>query len=541
MADARTKRLTLVACVLGTAVVFLDGTVVNVALPAIRDDLDTGLAAQQWIVEAYLLTLGSLLLVGGSLGDIMGRRKIFVAGLMGFGITSLLCAIAPTAEALVAARALQGIAGALLVPASLALITAVFPADERGAAIGTWTAWGGIAMVIGPLGGGLLVDHATWRWVFGFNLPFVLATLAIVRAGVPESVDEESTHRIDYLGAVLVALGLAGPVFALIEQSVYGFGDPLVWIPGLVGVVLLVLFVLHERRSDHPMLPLSIFRSRNFAVGNIVTLLVYGGLSAATFFVAIYLQQVAGYSAVEAGLTLLPITVIMFTLSRRWGALSDSIGPRALMGAGPIVAGLGLVWMGQLDTEVEYLTELLPGVLVFGLGLSMTVAPLTNTVLGAVPQHNAGVASGANNAISRVAGLLAIAAVGAIVSAQFGSALDDELAGRRLAPDQRRAAAEVKERPLSGGVPRHPELDRPVEQSSVHAYRVGLAVGGGLTIFGGVIALVGIVNPARAARLRRPEAHGASTLTIPCPERRREAEAVHGAVPAVAGAGASRR
>ena len=522
MADARTKRLTLVACILGTAVVFLDGTVVNVALPAIRDDLDTGLAAQQWVVEAYLLTLGALMLVGGSLGDVLGRKRIFSVGLAGFGATSLLCALAPTVELLIVARALQGIAGALLVPSSLAIITAVFPDDERGAAIGTWTAWGGIAMVVGPLGGGLLVDHASWRWIFGINVPFVLATLAILHSAVPESVDEQSDRRIDYLGAVLVALGLAGPVFALIEQPVYGFGDPIVWVPLVAGVAMLVAFVFHERRSDHPMLPLSLFRSRNFAVGNVATLLVYGGLGAATFFVAIFLQQVAGYSAVAAGVTLLPITVIMFVLSRRWGALSDRIGPRALMGAGPIVGGAGLVWMGRLSTDVNYLTDLLPAVLLFGLGLSMTVAPLTNTVLGSVPQHNAGVASGANNAISRVAGLLAIAAVGAVVAAQFGSALDDELAGR----PQTAAVREVKERPLSGGVPGRPELDAAVEAASVHAYRVGLGVGGGLMMLGGVISLIGIVNPTRRREPQRREAHGATELVYPCPEqRRREAEA----------------
>ena len=469
MPDARTKRLTLIACILGTAVVFLDGTVVNVALPAIRDDLDTGLAAQQWVVEAYLLTLGALMLVGGSLGDVLGRKRIFSVGLAGFGATSLLCALAPTVELLIVARALQGIAGALLVPSSLAIITAVFPDDERGAAIGTWTAWGGIAMVVGPLGGGLLVDHASWRWIFGINVPFVLATLAILHSAVPESVDEESTHRIDYLGAVLVALGLAGPVFALIEQPVYGFGDPIVWVPLVAGVAMLVAFVLHERRSDHPMLPLSLFRSRNFAVGNVATLLVYGGLSAATFFVAIFLQQVAGYSAVAAGVTLLPITVIMFLLSRRWGALSDRIGPRALMGAGPIVGGAGLVWMGRLSTDVNYLTDLLPAVLLFGLGLSMTVAPLTNTVLGSVPQHNAGVASGANNAISRVAGLLAIAAVGAVVAAQFGSALDDELRGSRRRPP----CARSRSGRCPAACPAGRSSTRAVEAASVHAYRVG--------------------------------------------------------------------
>jgi EmrB/QacA subfamily drug resistance transporter len=496
LADARTKRLTLIACILGSMVVFIDGTVVNVALPAIRDDLDTGLAAQQWIVEAYLLTLSALLLVGGSLGDLLGRRRIFAVGLAGFGVTSVLCAVAPTAELLVAARALQGIAGALLVPSSLAVITSVFPAEERGAAIGTWTAWAGIAAVIGPFGGGLLVDTASWRWIFAINVPFVLATLALVRAAVPESVERASAQRIDYVGALLVGLGLAGPVFALIEQPAHGFGDPVVYLPGLLGAALLAAFVLHERRTAQPMLPLGIFRSRNFAVGNVATLLVYAGMSAAMFFVAIYLQQVAGYTAVAAGLTLTPVTVIMFLLSRRFGALAARVGARALMGAGPLLGGLGLIWLGRQTTHVDFAADLLPGVLLFGLGLSMTVAPLTSTVLGAVPEHHAGVASGANNAISRVAGLLAIAVVGAVVAVQFSSALDERLAARDLSPAQQAAVREVKARPLSGGVPRHPELDAPVAAASVHAFRWGLGVGGGLMMLGGVISLAGIVNPS---------------------------------------------
>jgi EmrB/QacA subfamily drug resistance transporter len=496
MVDARTKRLTLIACILGSMVVFVDGTVINVALPSIRDDLDTGLAAQQWIVEAYLLTLSALLLVGGSLGDLLGRRRIFTAGLVGFGATSVLCALAPTAELLVAARALQGVAGALLVPSSLSVITSTFPADERGAAIGTWTAWAGIAAVIGPFGGGLLVDTASWRWIFAINVPLVLATLVLVRTAVRESVDAESSHRIDVLGALLAGLGLAGPVFALIEQPTHGFTDPIVYLPALIGAALLVAFVLHERRSSHPMLPLGLFRSRNFAVGNVATLLVYAGLNAATFFVAIYLQQVAGYTAVASGLTLVPVTVMMFLFSRRFGALSDRIGPRALMGAGPLIGGVGLIWMGHQTTDVDFVEDLLPAVLVFGLGLSMTVAPLTNTVLGAVPQHNAGVASGANNAISRVAGLLAIATVGAVVAVQFGSALDERLGARDLSSAQQAAVREVKARPLSGGVAGHPELDAPVEAASVHAFRWGMAFGGGLAMLGGVISLVGIVNPS---------------------------------------------
>ena len=493
------KRLTLLAAILGSSVVFLDGTVVNVALPAIREDLDAGLAEQQWVVEAYLLTLGSLILVGGSLGDILGRRRVFVWGLVGFGLTSALCAVAPGAVPLIVARALQGIAGALLVPSSLALITAVFPGDERGAAIGSWTAWTGVAFVLGPLGGGALIEFVSWRWIFAINIPFVLATLALVRAGVPESRDEEAPRQIDYLGAVLAALGLAGPVFALIEQPVYGWSDPLVFVPLVAGLALLALFVWHERRTDHPMLPLSLFRSRNFAIGNLATLLIYGGLGAATFFVTIFLQQVAGYSPIAAGLSLVPITLCMWTLSRRFGALSDRIGPRLLMGLGPIVAGVGLAWMGRLDADVNYWTDLLPGVLVFGLGLSATVAPLTNTVLGAVPQHNAGVASGVNNQVARVAALLAIAAVGAVVAARFESELG------RSGVD-----------PLSGGSPE-------VVDASIEAYRTGLAFAGGLVVLGGVISLVGIVNPRREEReAREPlDEPGAVRIAQPCPHARR--------------------
>jgi EmrB/QacA subfamily drug resistance transporter len=492
--ETRVKRITLVAAVLGSGVVFLDGTVVNVALPAIVDELDSGFVAQQWIVEAYLLTLGALLLVGGSLGDILGRRRVFIGGLAGFGATSLLCAVAPTAELLIAARTLQGAAGAALVPASLALITATFPAAERGAAIGSWTAWTGIAFVIGPLGGGAIVEYASWRWIFAINVPLVLLTLALAR-GIRESVDEQVSHRIDYLGALLVSLGLAGPVFALLEQQNVGWGDPLVYLPFAAGVALLVLFVAYERRADHPMLPLGLFRSRNFSVGNLSTLAIYGGLGAATFFATIFLQQVAGYSAIASGLALMPITLVMWALSSRFGRLSDRIGPRLPMGLGPIVGGIGLIWMGRLGSDVDYVTDLLPGVLVFALGLTATVAPLTTTVLGAVPEHNAGVASGINNQVARVAGLLAIAALGAVVAARFGDVLDERAAGL---PASARSAVEDA-RPLAGGVDDRPALDRPVEQASVSAYRAGMAVGGGLVIAGGVISLLGIANPRRGA------------------------------------------
>jgi predicted MFS family arabinose efflux permease len=318
---------------------------------------------------------------------------------------------------------------------------------------------------------------------------------------VPESRDEQMPGRIDYLGALLASLGLAGPVFALIEQPVYGWAHPLVWLPGIVGLVLIAVFLVHERRSDHPMLPLSLFGSRNFAVGNAATLFIYGGLGAATFYVTIFLQQVAGYSPIAAGLSLLPITILMWLLSRRFGALSDRIGPRLLMGCGPLAAGVGLMWIGQLDADVDYVTDLLPAVVVFGLGLSATVAPLTNTVLGAVPQHNAGVASGVNNQVSRVAALLAIPVVGAVVAARFTAEF-----GSDSVP------------PLSGG-------SAAVVDASVSAFASGMMLAGVLVVIGGVISLLGIVNPPREKAREKHEELGAVRLAHPCPEGHRAREA----------------
>jgi EmrB/QacA subfamily drug resistance transporter len=493
----RAKRLALLAAILGSFVAGLDATVVNVALPAIRADLGGGLAAQQWIANAYLLTLGSLILVGGSLGDVFGERRIFAIGVGGFGVVSVLCALAPSVEVLVAGRALQGVFGALLTPSALAVIVATFTPEERGAAIGTWTAWTGIAFVIGPLAGGWLVDAASWRWIFAINVPFVAVTLALVFAAVPARASSGALARVDWLGALLTAFGLAGPVLALIRVPAAGWSSPQVWATGLGGVALLVLFVLHERRTPHPMLPLGLFARRNFSVANLQTFAMYGGLGTMSFLVTLFLQQVAGYSALEAGLATMPISVVMFLLSPRAGRLADRIGPRLLMGLGPLVAASGLALMLRLGADVDYVTELLPALLVFALGLSATVAPLTATVLADADESNAGIASGVNNAIARVAALLCVAGIGAVVAAAFSSTLDARLAGQRLDP---RAAAEVREA-RQATLARVPgPAAQAVEAASVRAFHVGIGIAAGLVGLGGVLGLAGIRNPRRSVR-----------------------------------------
>jgi len=424
------NRLVLVACILGSVVVFVDSSVVNVALPAIQRDLGGGLALQQWVVDAYLLTLGSLLLVGGSLGDLFGTRLVFLIGLAGFGVTSLVCAAAPTGGFLIVARALQGVAGATLTPAGLAVITETFDGEQRGGAIGTWTAWTGIAFVIGPLVGGWIVTHASWRWIFLVNAPFVAATMALVAYAVPRGERTGPRPPVDIVGACLCALGLAGPVFALIEAPQRGFDDPLVVVSFVGGLVLLTLFVLWERRTAAPMLPLRLFRLRNFSFANLETLFVYCGLSTLTFFLVLFLQQIAGYSALQSGLTLVPITLVTFVLSPRMGRLSMRHGPRLFMGGGPFIAAVALLAIARLGPTFTYWTELLPPLVVFAFGLSLIVAPLTATVLADAGPSDAGVASGTNTAISRIAGLLGIAVVGAAVA---GSSNTLSLDGFRLA------------------------------------------------------------------------------------------------------------
>jgi EmrB/QacA subfamily drug resistance transporter len=420
----------LVACILGSVIVFVDSTVVNVALPAMQRDLGGGLALQQWVVDAYLLTLGSLLLVAGSLGDLFGARRLFLIGIITFGITSVACAAAPDGTTLILARGLQGVTGAILTPAGLAVIASTFSGEARGAAIGQWTSWTGVAFVIGPLVGGWLVTHASWRWVFIVNVPFAIATAALVAYAVPKRAPPEKRPHVDIVGGVLCVLGLGGPVFALIEEPRRGWGSPMIAVPLVAGLALFAAFLWWERRAPEPMLPLGLFARRNFSFANLETLTVYAGLSTLTFFLVLFVQQLAGYSPLKSGLALLPITVVMFVLSPRVGRLSMRLGPRLFMGSGPLIAAVALAPLVRLKPGFNYWYELLPPLLVFSVGLSLIVAPLTATVLADAHESDAGIASGVNNAVARVAGLLGIAVVGASVA---GSANTLDLAGFRLA------------------------------------------------------------------------------------------------------------
>jgi EmrB/QacA subfamily drug resistance transporter len=485
----RQQRLTLIAAILGSGVATIDGSIVNVALPSIERDLGGGLAAQQWTSNGYLLTLGSLILIGGSLGDIYGERRIFSIGVAAFGVFSVVCAAAPTIGVLLAARALQGVAGALLTPSSLAVIIGAFSDRQRSAAIGAWTAWGAIGAVVGPLGGGLIIDNASWRWIFAINVPLIALTLALVTMAVPTSKRDRKRH-LDLPGAGMCVLGLAGIVFALIEQPRYGWGSPAILVPLLGGVATFAAFLSYERRAPEPMLELSLFARRNFSFGNAETFTMYAGLSILFFFLVIFLQEVAGYSAIKSGLATLPVTLVMFTFSRRFGALADRYGPRLFMAFGPLVSAGGILLLLRTGIHTSYTRDLLPALVLFALGLSMTVAPLTATVLAGADASDAGIASAINNAVARIAGLVGVAVVGVVVA----SSLAADNFGRNA--------------------------------GSVHAFHEALIICAALVATGGVIAAVGIENPRRTVPARRCAA--GQLVAAPEPAAQRAAVATAG-------------
>ncbi len=409
----------LIVAIIVTFVAFLDGAVINVALPAISRDLGGGLVIQQWVVDGYLITLGAFILIAGSLSDSYGRLRVMRIGLYGFGITSLLCAFAPTDLFLVVSRILQGGTAALLVPSSLALIISTFAPDEQGAAIGKWTAWTTAAFVAGPLLGGFLVDAVSWRLIFAINiLPIAAALWLMRRLGKDEL---SGTHeRIDYTGATLGVLGLGGPVFALIEQERFGWSSPVIYVPLILGLLCFAAFIWWERHTAEPMMPLGMFRIRNFGMGNLATFFIYAAFAFGPFAITVFVQEIGGYTAFQAGLATIPAIVMLILLASYFGGLAGRFGPRLFMTVGPLVCGAGFLLTLTVTSEVYFWTQLFPGIFILGLGMAITVAPLTSAILGAVDPVRAGIGSAINNAVARIAGLMAIACTGIIV----GTGLD---------------------------------------------------------------------------------------------------------------------
>lgn len=491
-----TQRWVLATAILGSGMAFIDGTVVNVALPAIQNELHATLHQVQWVVESYALLLAALLLLGGALGDRYGRRHIFVLGVAIFGVASVLCGLSSDVNQLIAARAVHGVGAALLVPGSLALISAAFAEKERGRAIGTWAGFSGITAAVGPVIGGWLIDHYSWAWAFLVNAPLAAGVVAMAMLRVPESRDPHAAARLDWAGAVMVTLGLGGIVFAFIEGPARGWMSPVVTTALVVGVVAMAVFAWVEWRTPKPMLPLQFFRDPVFAGANVLTLLVYAALGGGLFFVPLALIQVHGLPAAAAGAALLPFVLIMFALSRWAGGLVDRVGPRKPLAIGPVIAGAGFALLALPSTEANYWTGFLPGIVALGIGMSVTVAPLTTAVMNAAGADSAGVASGINNAVSRVAGVLAVAMLGALMAWAFGAALQGQLdrhqvpaavASQVLEQRGRLAAIELPQG-LDAGT--RAAARQAVHDAFVSGYRWVMAASAGLCVLGAAVAAV---------------------------------------------------
>lgn len=497
------KRWVLIAAIIGSSMAFIDGTVVNVALPAIQRDLHASVFEAQWVVESYALFLAALLLVGGSLGDRFGRRKVFAIGVAIFGIASLACAASRDVQQLIAARAVQGIGAALLVPGSLALISATFAEGERGRAIGTWSGASGITAALGPVLGGYLVDHFSWAWAFLINVPFAIAVLMIAWMYVPESRNPHAPPSLDIRGALLATLGLGGVVYAFIEAPTQRWDASLVLLALLGGVAALLGFVITEWRHTAPMLPLALFRNRNFAGANLLTLWLYAALGGGLFFLPLNLIQVQGYSATAAGAALLPFILIMFVLSRWAGRLVDQVGPRRPLVIGPLIAAAGFAALAVPSTAGSYWSSFFLPIVVLGLGMTVTVAPLTTTVMNAVGPDAAGTASGVNNAVSRVAALLAIAVFGGVMAWAFQGSLDDALQAAKLPDELINQVQAQRSRLAAVGLPSGIDathaatIQRAVADAFVAGFRWVMAISAALAVVSALAAALLIASPAR--------------------------------------------
>ena len=488
-------RAVLIATILASSMVFIDGSAVNVALPTLQRELGASAAQAQWVVESYALFLAALLLVGGVLGDRFGRKRIFVLGTVLFTATSVWCGLSPNIEMLIVARAAQGVAAALLTPASLAIISAAFSDEtERGRAIGTWSGFTAITAALGPVLGGWLVENASWRWVFFINVPLAVVVVAVALRGVPESRDE-GAGRLDVIGAVLATIGLGALVFGLIEGPVRGWGSPVVLASLIIGVAGLVAFILAETRVSSPMMPLGLFRSPTFGGANLLTLLLYGAFGGALFWLPFNLIQVQGYTPTEAGAALLPAILIIFVLSRRTGALICRYGARLPLTIGPSIVTIAFLLFALPGTEGSYWTTFFPAAVVLGIGMAITVPPLTTAVMSAVPRHQAGTASGINNAVSRTAGLIAIAVFGVIVTTVFNRELTSRLdAIPNLSPATRQA---VDAQRLDLAAARPPDetsadtaaaIDEAIDASFVTGFRVAMLIGAAMALLGAAAA-----------------------------------------------------
>ncbi|HEX3702928.1 MAG TPA: MFS transporter [Vicinamibacterales bacterium] len=483
-------RWTLIAAILGSGMAFIDGTVATVALPAIAHDLSATVAQMQWVVESYSLMLSSLVLVGGSLGDQFGRRRIFGTGVCVFAAASGGCAISQTIGQLIALRVLQGIGAALLVPGSLALISAAYPEETRGRAIGTWSGFSGITAALGPVIGGWLIENQSWRWAFSINLPIAAAVLAILWRRVPESRGAAEGQQVDWPGAILASVGLGGVVYALIEIPSQGWRNPRILSAFVAGLCSLAAFVRLEEGISAPMLPLGVFRSRTFSGANLLTFLLYAALGAALFFLPLNLIQVQGYSATDAGAALVPLIAIMFALSRWAGGLVARYGSKGPLVLGPIIAAAGFALLGRPTVGGAYWTMFFPAIVVLGFGMVITVAPLTTTVMSSVATDQSGVASGINNAVARTAGLVAVAVLGIVVGAVFSGSLQSRLAARPIPDAVRTALFEQRGRWAGAEVPEgvtremREALRHDIDEAFVAAFRVAMLACAALALAG---------------------------------------------------------
>ena len=509
--SAAGRRAVLAAAILGSGMAFIDGTVANVALPAIQRDLGASAFQAQWVIESYALVLAALLLVGGALGDRFGRRRVFAIGTALFAVASAGCGLAASVHGLIAARALQGVGAALMVPGSLALISAVFPRQERGRAIGTWSGASAITAAVGPVLGGWLIDHASWTWAFFINLPFAALVLWLCWRHVPESRRPQA-GRLDIIGAVLATLGLAGIVFAFIEAPATHWLAPPVVVAAAVGVLATVGFFVQESRSPAPMLPLAMLRIRNFAGANLLTLLLYAGLSGGLYFFPLALIQVQGASATLAGAALLPFALILTLFSNAAGRLADRVGPRLMLVTGPLIAAVGFALFALPGVGADYWRGYLPAVVVLGIGMTITVAPLTATVMNAAGPESAGVASGVNNAVSRVAGVLAIAVFGLVMALVFDARLRADLQTLAVPPEAARALYEQRHQlaaaqPPAGLPPEQAQALRDaVRDAFIAGFRWVMGVSAGLALLSALAAWrwIGRGDLAGAESGRRP-------------------------------------